>query len=49
MQEGAKWQLFIPQNLAYGEQGAGRDIGPSSTLIFEMRIGLDSGEKIRFF
>ena len=38
MQEGAKWQLFIPSNLAYGEQGAGRDIGPSSTLIFEIEL-----------
>ncbi|PAW86627.1 MAG: hypothetical protein B9S33_07745 [Pedosphaera sp. Tous-C6FEB] len=38
MKEGAKWQLFIPSDLAYGERGAGQDIGPNSTLIFDIEL-----------
>jgi FKBP-type peptidyl-prolyl cis-trans isomerase FklB len=38
MKEGSKWQLFIPPELAYGVWGAGRDIGPNSTLIFEVEL-----------
>jgi|GEM_PF-384708 len=38
MKEGAKWKLFIPSHLAYGARGAGRRIGPHSTLIFDIEL-----------
>ena len=38
MSEGAKWELYVPSELAYGENGAGEVIGPHATLIFEVEL-----------
>ena len=38
MPVGSKWQLFIPSDLAYGERSPGAEIGPNSTLIFDIEL-----------
>ncbi len=46
MAVGSKWQLFIPAELAYGERAPGPEIGPNSTLIFEVEL-LSIQDKIK--
>lgn len=38
MPVGSKWELYLPPELAYGEQGVGQVIGPNQTLIFEIEL-----------
>ena len=46
MPVGSKWQLYIPQELAYGPRGAGADIPPYSTLVFDVEVLSIEEEKI---
>jgi FKBP-type peptidyl-prolyl cis-trans isomerase FklB len=44
MSVGSKWELYIPSDLAYGDEGYGEDIAPGSTLVFEVElIGIKKG------
>jgi FKBP-type peptidyl-prolyl cis-trans isomerase len=38
MPVGSKWEVFVPPTLGYGERGAGADIGPNATLVFELEL-----------
>lgn len=38
MQPGAKWEIFVPAKLGYGENGVGRIIGPNATLVFDIEL-----------
>ncbi|KZY30700.1 peptidylprolyl isomerase [Oleiphilus sp. HI0081] len=38
MKVGSKWKLYIPYHLAYGEAGAGADIGPYQALVFDIEL-----------
>jgi FKBP-type peptidyl-prolyl cis-trans isomerase FklB len=38
MPVGSKWQLFVPSDLAYGDHAMSADLGPNSTLIFEVEL-----------
>lgn len=44
MNVGSKFKFFIPSKLAYADRGAGNDIGPNATLIFEVEL-LSIGDK----
>ncbi|MBI5098245.1 MAG: FKBP-type peptidyl-prolyl cis-trans isomerase [Nitrospirae bacterium] len=47
MKAGSKWQLFIPSTLAYGDHGAGREIGPNSTLVFDVELLSIEGSAVK--
>ena len=38
MKEGDEWELVIPSELGYGSEGAGSDIPPNQTLVFDMTL-----------
>ncbi|MCP5108180.1 MAG: FKBP-type peptidyl-prolyl cis-trans isomerase [bacterium] len=47
MKVGAKYKFFVPSNLAYGQRGAGQQIGPDAALIFDIELIsiIPAGEK----
>ena len=38
MPAGSRWQIVIPSQFAYGERGAGSDIGPNEVLVFDVEL-----------
>ncbi|MDA8414132.1 MAG: FKBP-type peptidyl-prolyl cis-trans isomerase [Desulfobacteraceae bacterium] len=38
MPAGSKWQIFVPSELGFGEKGAGREVGPNATVIYEIEL-----------
>ncbi|MBI4682859.1 MAG: FKBP-type peptidyl-prolyl cis-trans isomerase [Nitrospirae bacterium] len=38
MKIGSKWLLIVPPDLAYGERGAGREVGPNETLLYDLEL-----------
>ena len=38
MNVGARWTLWIPPSMAYGERGVGSDIGPNELLVYEIEL-----------
>jgi FKBP-type peptidyl-prolyl cis-trans isomerase FklB len=38
MPVGSKWEIVLPSELAYGERGAGGDIGPNEVLVFDLEL-----------
>lgn len=38
MKEGDHWELVVPSDLGYGAEGAGNDIPPNQTLVFDMTL-----------
>ncbi len=49
MPEGSKWTAYIPSEIAYGERGAGKDIGPNEVLVFDIELlqVIDKGNEVK--
>mmetsp|Transcript_8132 Transcript_8132/g.17306 ORF Transcript_8132/g.17306 Transcript_8132/m.17306 type:complete len:161 (-) Transcript_8132:502-984(-) len=47
MKEGAKWQLFIPSELGYGDRGAGGLIPGGAVLVFELELLKVNGDYVK--